>query len=85
MLRQRPWRAQAVKLDRPKVPHRFGNETYCFRGGLEVERLYWVRHLSDEDAAAYSTELLASDQDGLVTAVRKEDPYRPEQGTEQRK
>lgn len=77
-------RVLAAKLDRPRVPHRMGNETHCFRSGLEDERLYWVRRLSNEDAAACSTEPLASGRDGLVTAVRRGEPYRPEHGMEQR-
>lgn len=46
-------RVIAAKLDEPAVPHRLGNETLCFRSGLEDEKLYWVRRLDAADAGRY--------------------------------
>ncbi|WP_022729029.1 hypothetical protein [Fodinicurvata sediminis] len=46
-------RVKAAKLDRPKEERRMGNETLCFRSGLEDERLYWVRRLKEDEAQVY--------------------------------
>ncbi len=31
------------ELDRPAKPYRIGNESLCFRSGLEDAKRYWVR------------------------------------------
>ncbi|MDE2181982.1 MAG: hypothetical protein KGJ78_03060 [Alphaproteobacteria bacterium] len=35
----------ACELDRPSQRHRKGNESLCFRSGLEDAKLYWVEQL----------------------------------------
>lgn len=56
----------AAKLDEPAVPYRLGNETQCFRSGLQDEKLYWARRLDDADAGRYAT---AKENDGVIAAV----------------
>src|SRR3546814_4107077 len=56
----------ASKLDEPPVPHRLGNESSCFRSGIEDEKLYWVRQLSAVEAVRYE---VASPRDGVIVAV----------------
>lgn len=62
-------RVQAAKLDRPRAPHGLGNETHCFRSGLEDERLYWVRHLTDDEASGDTNEKSSSQESGVLAAI----------------
>lgn len=62
-------RVQAAKLDRPKVVNRLGNETLSFRSGLEDERLYWVRRLTEDQAQAYLAEETVPQAGGIIAAV----------------
>lgn len=61
-------RVKAAKLDRPKEEHRVGNETLCFRSGLEDERLYWVRRLKEDEAQAYLDDETLSQVSDIIAA-----------------
>ncbi|WP_026987537.1 hypothetical protein [Fodinicurvata fenggangensis] len=74
-------RVQAAKLDRPRAPHGLGNETHCFRSGLEDERLYWVRHLTDDEASDYTNDETTSLESGVLAA--KSSGAEPQAGTGQ--
>lgn len=56
----------ASKLDEPPVPSRIGNETLCFRSGIEDEKLYWVRRLSTDEAFRHEKEDRGA---GVIAAV----------------
>lgn len=51
----------ACELDRPAQRRRKGNETLCFRSGLEDAKLYWVERLDRCDSI--------SEREGVVRAV----------------
>lgn len=56
----------ACELDRPAQRHRKGNETLCFRSGLEDAKLYWAERL-DRCGSRSSNE-----REGVVHAVRED-------------
>ncbi len=59
-------RVIACELDRPARPYRIGNETLCFRSGLEDARLYWVCPFGPSDAVHCG---IVGEPDGVVSAT----------------
>ncbi|MBU6296620.1 MAG: hypothetical protein KJS68_00130 [Alphaproteobacteria bacterium] len=69
----------ACELDRPAQRHRKGNESLCFRSGLEDAKLYWVEQLDRSpvgDNRGQEGVIRAVLEDGReVTPAPFEGPY----------